>query len=211
METQTISINKDIINKYICTTATEKFLLDQNICFNYLVLVSNADINIDIQTKWNYVEWNIFAICFWKWKLKSKIKTHIKNSECKINVFILSFLQDNNIIDVDWDVVLGKNISNSQWHLMEKNIIFWDKINVKMAPKLDVYSQNVQATHGVSIDKIDPEKKFYLKSRGLSNQQSIELIVHSYIQYILKHFHTIDENQKKEIENIILSNIQIND
>ena len=45
---------------------------------------------------------------------------------------------------------------------MEKNVVLWKNIRVKMSPKLDVYSQNVQATHWVSIDKIDPEKKFYI-------------------------------------------------
>lgn len=80
-----------------------------------------------------------------------------------------------------------------------------------MSPKLDVYSQNVQAIHWVSIDKIDPEKNFYIESRGLSKRQSLELCIHGYIQYILEHFDTIADIEKNEIENTILSNIQIDD
>jgi hypothetical protein len=30
---------------------------------------------------------------------------------------------------------------------MEKNVILGKKVKAKMSPKLDVYSQNVQATH----------------------------------------------------------------
>ena len=80
-----------------------------------------------------------------------------------------------------------------------------------MSPKLDVYSQNVQATHWVSIDKINPEKKFYIESRGLSNKEAIELGIHGYIQYILDFFDTVSDSEKNKMEKIILSNIKIDD
>jgi Fe-S cluster assembly scaffold protein SufB len=90
-------------------------------------------------------------------------------------------------------------------------VILGKKVKAKMSPKLDVYSQNVQATHWVSIDKINPEKKFYIESKGLSNKEAIELSIHGYIQYILENFDTISDSEKNEIENTILSNIQIDD
>ncbi len=211
MTVQNINSNENKIEKIFSTTKSESFSLSKNIKFNYLAIVQDSEFYLDIQTEWEQIEWNIFLICFWKWKVISQVNTKIDNSENKINVFILSLLQDNNIIDVDWDIKVEKNVSNSQWHLMEKNIILWKNVKAKMSPKLDVYSQNVQATHGVSIDKINPEKKFYIESRGLSNKESIELSIHGYIQYILENFDTITDLEKNEIENTILSNIQIDD
>lgn len=211
MTVQKINSNENIIDKIFSTTKSESFSLSKNIKFNYLALVQDSTFNLDVQTLWEQIEWNIFLICFWKWKITSNVQTNINNSENKINVFILSLLQDDNIIDVDWDIKVSKNVSNSQWHLMEKNVILGKKVKAKMSPKLDVYSQNVQATHWVSIDKINPEKKFYIESRGLSNKEAIELSIHGYIQYILENFDTISDSEKNEIENIILSNIQIDD
>ena len=211
MKIQEINSNQDIIEKIFFTTEGKNFSLSKNLKFNYLALVQDSEFNLEIQTWWEQIEWNVFLICFWKWKVISKVKSEINNSENKVNVFILSLLQDDNFIDVDWDIKVSKNVSNSQWHLLEKNIILWKNVKVKMSPKLDVYSQNVQATHGVSIDKINPEKKFYIESRGLSNKQAIELSIHGYIQYILEFFNTVSEPEKDEIENTILSNIQIDD
>ena len=211
MKIQEINSNQDIIEKIFFTTEGKNFSLSKNLKFNYLALVQDSEFNLEIQTWWEQIEWNVFLICFWKWKVISKVKSEINNSENKVNVFILSLLQDDNFIDVDWDIKVSKNVSNSQWHLLEKNIILWKNVKVKMSPKLDVYSQNVQATHGVSIDKINPEKKFYIESRGLSNKQAIELSIHGYIQYILEFFNTVSEPEKDEIENTILSNIKIDD
>ena len=211
MTVQNINSNENKIEKIFSTTKSESFSLSKNIKFNYLAIVQDSEFYLDIQTEWEQIEWNIFLICFWKWKVISQVNTKIDNSENKINVFILSLLQDNNIIDVDWDIKVEKNVSNSKRHLMVKNITLWKNVKAKMSPKLDVYSQNVQATHGVSIDKINPEKKFYIESRGLSNKESIELSIHGYIQYILENFDTITDLEKNEIENTILSNIQIYD
>ena len=210
MKIQKINSNKDIIDKIFFTTKSDSFSLSEKIKFNYLALVQDSEFDLEIQTEWEEIEWNIFLICFGKWNVTSKIQANISNSETRINVFILSLLQDDNSVNVDWDIKVNKNVSNSQWHLMEKNIILWKKVKVKMAPKLDVYSQNVQATHWVSIDKIDPEKKFYIQSRGLSNKEAMELSIHGYIQYILEFF-DITDLEKNEIENTILSNIQIDD
>lgn len=210
MKIQKINSNENIIDKIISTTISKSFLVSKNTKFNYLSLVENSNFDIEIQTEWELIEWNIFLICFGKWTVTSKIQANINNSENKMNVFILSLLQDDNSINVNWDIKVDKNVSNSQWHLMEKNIILWKKVKVKMAPKLDVYSQNIQATHWVSIDKIDPEKKFYIESRGLSNKDAMELNIHGYIQYILEFF-DITDLEKTEIENTILSNIQIDD
>ena len=211
MKVQKINSNQNVIDKIISTTKSECFSLSKNIKFNYLALVENSSFNLGVQTWWEQIEWNIFLICFWKWEVICKVKSDINGSENKINVFILSLLQDDNSIVVDGDIKVAKNVSNSQWHLMEKNAILWKKVKVKMSPKLDVYSQNVQATHWVSIDKIDPEKKFYIQSRWLSNRQSIELSIHGYIQYILAFFDSLNDGEKIDLENIILSNIQIDD
>ena len=210
MKIQKINSNENIIDKIISTTISKSFLVSKNTKFNYLSLVENSNFDIEIQTEWELIEWNIFLICFWKWKVINKVQANINNSENKINIFILSLLQDDNYVDIDWDIKVDKNVSNSQWHLMEKNIILWKRVKAKMSPKLDVYSQNVQAIHWVSIDKIDPEKKFYIESRGLSKRQSLELCIHGYIQYILEFF-DITDLEKYEIENTILSNIQIDD
>ena len=211
MTVQKINSDSEIIKKYVSETKSESFSIVEKSNFNYFALISDSHVDIQFQTEWGNIQWNIFVVCFWRWNVSSNIKTFVNNSNTKINVFILSFLQDNNEINVNWDIIMGKWTTNSQWHLLEKNVIIWKKIKTKVSPRLDVYSQNTQSTHGVSIDKIDPEKKFYLQSRGLNSQETMELSIHWYIQYILDYFKDTTEQEKNDIENLILSSIQIND
>ncbi len=53
-------------------------------------------------------------------------------------------------------------------------------------PSIQIDEEDVSIAHEATVGKIDPEKIFYLMSRGLSEQQAIELIVMGFIQPFIK-------------------------
>ena len=118
-------------------------------------------------------------------------------------------MQVDNEITIDWDIKLWKNIVDTQWHLLEKNIILWKKIKIKATPRLDVYSDNVQATHWVTIDKIDSESLLYISTRWLSQSSATNLMISWYIQNILSQFPDTTEAEKIQILQDILSHIAL--
>ena len=83
------------------------------------------------------------------------------------------------------------------------------KCQVKVAPRLDVYSPDVVATHWVSIDKLNKENLFYLMSKGLDYKKSVDLYIISMIDFILDKFKNIPDDEKKQIKKQILSTIII--
>ena len=203
-------INNQTIKQYIWEEIKDKIYFPQNTESKYLIISSDSKLDLQFFTKWENVKWDIFAIFFGDKTLSANIVAHIQNSNAHINVFILSFIQSDKLIDVQGSINLWKNISNAQWHLLEKNVVIapkWQKIKVKAVPRLDVYSNDVQATHGVSIDRINNEELFYLWSKWLSASDSQDLIIKWYIQNILEQFTDIAEEEKNNIENTILSNI----
>ena len=209
MTVQYINESSNLIYNYSDTQVSHEIFLSWWIDFNYFLYSRESNIDIVFLTKWDDIRWNIFVISYWKWKSSWHITTNITNSNCHINILTLSFLQDDNEIMIDGDIQLWKNIKNSQWHLMEKNIILWKKIKIKATPRLDVYSDNVQAEHGVSIDQIDPESLFYICTRWISSNIATHLAVSGYIKKILAHYPNLDEVEQSTIEREILSHINL--
>lgn len=54
-------------------------------------------------------------------------------------------------------------------------------------PILDVKSNDISASHGAKVDRIDPMQMFYCMSRGLDRSQSTQLIIDSMIRSMTTH------------------------
>lgn len=206
----TVSQNQDIIQNYSNSQVKHKVFLQENINFQYLLIADSSDVNIEFITQWDNVKWDVFAILFGSKSLSANITSHIHNSDSHINMFLLSFISTDKMMDIQGSINLWKNISNAQWHLLEKNIILsktWTWAKIKAIPRLDVYSNNVQASHGVSIDRINEDNLFYISSKWLDKAASQELIIKGYIQNILQNFTDLSDIDRTDLETQILSKI----
>lgn len=203
--------NSETIMKYSHSCVDDEIFLSWWINFNYFVYCKDTEIKLNFITTWENTRWNVFVLLYWKWTNMSDISAKINHSYCDINVFVYSFLQDDNLASIDWDIVISSRVYNSKWNLMEKNILIWSSAKVKATPRLDVYSPDVHATHGVSIDKIWKDSLIYLQSRWLSYRNSISLMVTWYITNILDYFKWTDMDEKTKISQSILTDINLLD
>jgi Fe-S cluster assembly scaffold protein SufB len=204
-EDTVLSWSKNLIQKSFSENTKNTIRLVANTDFHYLLLAENSESKIIFETKWENIKWNIYAIYFGSKPIKSDIQVNILSSNVDINVFMLSLLVSDQEFNTNWNIYLWKDIHNSQGHLLQKNLILWEKIKVSSIPRLDVYSNDIKASHGFSIDRLNQDKMFYLNSKGLSESTSKELIVHWNIKDILNKFTDLSEEQKNEIEDLILS------
>ena len=81
-------------------------------------------------------------------------------------------------------------------------IMVFDEISKAIAkPVLKIDENEIEASHGASVGKINDEHMFYLTSRGLTEEQAKELITLGYLRPILNGFE--DEEMKDEISSLI--------
>jgi|HubBroStandDraft_1064217.scaffolds.fasta_scaffold04517_8 Fe-S cluster assembly protein SufD len=52
-------------------------------------------------------------------------------------------------------------------------------------PILEILCRDVKATHSTSVAPVDPEKVFYLESRGITTSDSIRMIGEGFLSYVL--------------------------
>ena len=53
-------------------------------------------------------------------------------------------------------------------------------------PILEILCRDVKATHSSSVAPVDPEKVFYLESRGISNSDAIRMIGEGFLSHVLE-------------------------
>lgn len=143
-------------------------------------------------------------------KKNLKIYSEIWANNIKSNIFILSVIWNNWFIDLDWIIKINKNLKNIIANLNEENIFLWKNWKIKWVPTLFVNSNDVKASHSCKVEKINDEKLFYLRSRWISKEESINKILESYISNLFSCIEMYDNKfYNKLYKNIIykLNNI----
>jgi Fe-S cluster assembly protein SufD len=55
-----------------------------------------------------------------------------------------------------------------------------DQARVNIKPELEIYSEEVTASHGATIGQLDDRSLFYMRSRGLTEEQSLALLKYGF-------------------------------
>ncbi len=132
----------------------------------------------------------------------------IDNSEAKVEIIhnalntksellTKSVLFENSKEKINELIRINNNAKNSKGHQKKEILLLGDNIDVTTAPNLEINNNEVECSHGCSIENINDESIFYLMSRGLSENESKKEIVKGFVNSL------IEETQNKElIENI---------
>lgn len=72
--------------------------------------------------------------------------------------------------------------------LQQDSLMLSSEAKANSVPGLEIEANDVKASHGATAKPVDPEQKFYLMSRGLSEAQAEALVVLGFLAPVLKRF-----------------------
>lgn len=186
-----ISISESGTYSYDCTgqTWTNHITVHGWDAVSIYCFVYDADIVLHIDLLSSHTKvlvWVIVVSAKWI-KSSLNISGNIKSSYSIMDIYALSLLWDNAHAEVNGGVIIAPDIIQTEWYLSEENILLGKKIRIKSLPMLDVRSNDVKASHGAKIDRLDEQKLFYLTAKWLPQSQAERLMIQSYIQKALDH------------------------
>lgn len=76
----------------------------------------------------------------------------------------------------------SQKIASSQ---SNHNLLLSDDAVANTRPQLQIFADDVQCAHGATIGRTDPERMFYLRSRGLSRAQATQLLTVAFANDVL--------------------------
>ena len=190
IDTKIVLINEDNAkNKYI-------FNIKENSNVKINIFDASKDINRNITINLNginsFVELNISSISLNENKYEVNIFHNEKNTHSETNLHGLA-IDDNKIIFKNNGTIKKgsiKSILNQ-----DNKIITLGKNNSKIEPNLFIDEYDISASHGAYVGKFKEEDIFYLKTRGLSEDECNNLLI--------KGFLTNNFEEKEQLEKII--------
>ena len=134
--------------------------------------------------------------------VKLDIQTNFKSKDTKILINVFALASDNASITLNGNLHIEKNIKNVEAKLYEETLLLWKAKYISLIPWLRVDSPDVVASHGAKIQRISPERIFYMQSRGLSQDKATNMIINSYSEQIADKLQ-LNESEKSEFYSMI--------
>ncbi|MCR5050303.1 MAG: SufD family Fe-S cluster assembly protein [Paludibacteraceae bacterium] len=143
---------------------------------------------------------------------------------CSTEIYALAYLKGNEQVSTDTHVThkVGNGTSNQlikfvldeesrgrfvgelkiaqdaqcvEAHQTNRNILLSEKAEMRTQPQLEIYADDVKATHGASTGQLDDKALFYMQQRGIGKQKARQLLVGAFIKDVLM---TISDEELRE-------------
>jgi len=111
---------------------------------------------------------------------------------CNSNELYKGIIDDKSSATFNGKVFVRKDAQKTNAFQSNKNILLSDDGTINTKPQLEIYADDVKCSHGTSTGKLDEDKIFYLRARGLSEASAKKLLMHAFASEVVE-FVTIEE------------------
>ena len=153
---------------------------DSNIKFWNVIKNSKISFLFDIQHENTSIECYFLVPAIDNQNVKLNIQTNFKAKNTKVIINVFSLASNNASITLNWNLHVEDKINNVEAKLYEETLLLWDATYISLIPSLRVDSPDVIASHWAKVQRISPERIFYMQSRGLSEEKATNMIINSY-------------------------------
>lgn len=189
----------------------QKFIVGDNENKTFVIFltggnVHNGDVKIIIRGEKAQVRISGLIIGEGKQKIELfTLQDHVK-PESVSDLFIKSVLFDEAKFNYRGLIKIEKNAQKSNAYQKNQNLLMSKNAWADSKPYLEILANDVRATHGATVGKIDPEQFFYLSSRGLDRKHATKLILEGFFNEVLEKIQ--NDKIREELGNRIIGKIE---
>ena len=195
---------KNILRKFENEEEVFQIIPDYNSNIKFWAVIKNSQIsfNFDIQNENTNIECYFLIPAIESQNVKLDINTNFKISNTKVWINVIALSSENASINLDGNLHIESGIKNVDAKLYEETLLLWNAKYISLIPWLRVDSPDVKASHWAKVQRISPERLFYMQSRGLSQEKAVNMIVNSYSDQIVDKL-WLDEKWKEGFYSMI--------
>lgn len=118
------------------------------------------------------------------------VKIHHKAPESTSRQTFKSILRDQAHYVFQGNIRIEKDAQKTDSDQVNRNLMLGTKCHVDTKPQLDVFADDVKATHGAAIGQLNPDEKFYLESRSISPEKALDMLCAGFALELLENLNS---------------------
>jgi Fe-S cluster assembly protein SufD len=104
---------------------------------------------------------------------------------CNSHEHYKGILQDKSRGVFNGKVMVRRDAQKTNAFQENNTILLSDNAVMNTKPQLEIFADDVKCSHGATIGKLNDEAKFYLKSRGISEESATAILIHAFASDVI--------------------------
>jgi Fe-S cluster assembly protein SufD len=178
--TKFINLNKEKTERLVLNKPGNYVVFFHNLSGKYVFEISAPNVNLDI-----------FGLFTGKNDDKFTIETvqHHRAPNSTSNLLIKGVFQDSSKFIYQGLIRIEKSAQKSHAYQKNQNLIFSEKCYIDSRPFLEILANDVFCTHGFTTGKLNKDQLYYLRTRGIENNEAAKLLTEGFINDIFEKIH----------------------
>lgn len=132
-------------------------------------------------------ETEIYAMAYLHGEERVTTETHVRHAigGGSSNQLIKFVLDDNAQGHFIGDLKIAQDAQQTEAHQTNRNLLLSETAEMRTQPQLEIYADDVKATHGASTGQLDESALFYMQQRGIDKQKARQLLVGAFMREVL--------------------------
>lgn len=125
------------------------------------------------------------------WMLNGKRESHThvlvdhQAPYCRSMQLFKGALNDFSKSSFEGKILVRQAAQKTEAFQLNNNLLLSDRANADSKPNLEIFADDVKASHGSTVGQLDPEQIFYMKTRGFNEAAVKNLLVHGFCQEVI--------------------------
>lgn len=105
--------------------------------------------------------------------------------QCSSRQLYKNILDKHAHVSFEGKILVHKEAQKTNAFQLNNNLLLSDYANAESKPNLEIFADDVKASHGATMGQLDKEELFYLQSRGFSPHAAKNLLIYGFCQEVI--------------------------
>ncbi len=125
----------------------------------------------------------------WVLEKKNEAHTHVLMNHlapyCRSNQLFKGVLTDSSQSGFEGKIYVHKEAQKTEAYQRNNNLLLSEGAIANSKPNLEIFADDVKASHGATVGQLDQEQLFYMRTRGISTEAANTLLIQGFCAEVL--------------------------
>lgn len=165
----------------------------------HVVNLTSAESDIVVEQQGEGCTTEIYALAYVRGTDNVRLHTHVNHAVGGgVSKQVLKFvLADEAKGDFFGELKIAPDAQKTEAHQTNRNLLLSETATMRTRPQLEIYADDVKASHGATTGQLDESALFYMQQRCLSAEQGKRLLLQAFMTDVIDTIE--DENRRAEL------------